>query len=282
MIRDLVVSMRPWQWYKNSLVFVALVFSGNLFNIRMFTLTVLGSIVFCIASSSQYIFNDIIDRERDMKHPIKSRRPIASGRLPPRLAAIYAALLLLTSLLISINLGMKFTLILVLYFTLNALYSLLLKHLLLIDVLAISTGFVLRAIAGALVINVAISPWLILCTFLLALFLALCKRMNELVLLSNAAEHRKVLTLYSKEGIEQLLSITTSMVIISYSLYTFFSGHYEMMATIPVVIYALFRYLLLSHLNNFEEGMEILFKDRGIIFSILTWLLAILVILYLG
>lgn len=281
MFKELIISMRPQQWYKNFLIFVALVFSQNLLNLHMLKLSILGFIAFCMASSSQYLLNDIIDKEKDQKHPKKSKRPIASGKLPINIATFSALLLLILALLLSYSINIIFLCAVIFYLTLNFIYSIFLKEIVLMDVLTISIGFVIRAVAGAFAIGVAISPWLILCTFLLALFLALGKRRHEMIILGNVAkEHRNVLKLYSKDAIEHMLSITTSMTIISYSLYTF-SESLEMMITIPVVIYAMFRYLLRVYTENFGGETELIFKDREILVSIVIWVMLVICILYL-
>ncbi|MCS7118786.1 MAG: decaprenyl-phosphate phosphoribosyltransferase [Archaeoglobaceae archaeon] len=210
MLKDLFISMRPQQWYKNFLVFAALVFSKNLLDLELLKLTILGFIAFCLASSSQYIFNDILDREKDKRHPKKCKRPIASGKISLPIAIAFSAILLIFSILISLLLNFWFLMAIISYLILNSLYSAFLKNLVLFDVLTISAGFVIRAISGCFIINVLISPWLILCTFLLAIFLALGKRRHELILLEeNAKKHREVLGLYSKEAVDQMLSIMT-------------------------------------------------------------------------
>lgn len=281
MLKDLFISMRPQQWYKNLLVFAAIVFSGNMFNLELLMMTLLGFIAFCLAASSQYIFNDISDREKDRIHPKKRGRPIASGRISLSVAIISSIVMLSASLAISYSINFLFLLSVLSYLLLNLTYSLFLKNLVLFDVLTISAGFVIRAISGCLIINVLISPWLVLCTFLLAIFLTLGKRRHELVLLNEEAkEHREVLGLYSKETVEHMLSIATSMSIISYSLYTFFSERLEMMLTIPVVLYGMFRYLLLVHTKNFGGETELVFKDRGLFLSIVLWIFIVVLLLY--
>lgn len=282
MLKDLLISMRPQQWYKNFLVFAALVFSKNLLDLELLKLTILGFIAFCLASSSQYIFNDILDREKDKRHPKKCKRPIASGKISLPIAIAFSAILLIFSILISLLLNFWFLMAIISYLILNSLYSAFLKNLVLFDVLTISAGFVIRAISGCFIINVLISPWLILCTFLLAIFLALGKRRHELILLEeNAMKHREVLGLYSKEAVDQMLSIATSITIISYSLYTFFAESLEMMLTIPVVIYGMFRYLILVHTKNFGGETELVFKDRALTLSIITWIILVTFLLYL-
>lgn len=280
MIKDLFISMRPQQWYKNLLVFAALVFSKNMFNLELLKLTILGFIAFCLASSGQYILNDILDKEKDRKHPKKCKRPIASGKISIKVAVTYSIMIFSVSLATSYLLNFWFLLAVLSYLLLNSTYSILLKNFVLLDVLTISAGFVIRAISGCFLINVLISPWLVLCTSFLAIFLALSKRRHELVFLNEEAkDHRKVLGLYSKEVVEHMVSTAASMAIISYSLYTF-SENIEMMLTIPLVLYGMFRYLLLIHTKNFGET-ELFFKDKGLFFSIVLWILMVIILLYI-
>lgn len=280
MLKGLFISMRPWQWYKNTLLFVALIFSRNLFNLELFKATALGFAAFCLASGSQYIFNDILDRERDRMHPKKCRRPIASGMVSIYAAAVFATSILTLSFIISLQLSLTFFVTVLGYFLLSSLYSVLLKNLVLLDVLIVSIGFVIRAIAGCFAINVAISPWLILCTFSLATFLALGKRRHELVLLKvNAKGHRETLGLYSREAIDHLLTAATSITVVSYSLYTF-TESLKMMVTIPIAVYGLFRYLLLIHTKGVGDEPAIAFKDKGLLLSVVLWTMLIIVALY--
>jgi 4-hydroxybenzoate polyprenyltransferase len=279
MLKDLITLLRPKQYYKNFLIFAGIIFSGNLLNTALLITSILGFIAFCLASSGQYIFNDIMDREKDKKHPKKRNRPIAAGRVKIPVAAILSALLLVSSILLSFHLKFEFMVAVVAYLVMNFLYSSALKQIVLLDVFVISGGFVLRAIAGCLLLSVAISPWLIVCTLLLALFLALGKRRNELLILgSDAKSHRNTLGEYTINAIDQMLSMTASATIVAYSLYTFFS-HSNLMLTIPIVIYALYRYILLINKGN-SDANELIFKDRGIVASVLVWILVVLVMLY--
>jgi 4-hydroxybenzoate polyprenyltransferase len=279
MLKDLITLLRPKQYYKNFLIFAGIIFSGNLLNTALLITSILGFIAFCLASSGQYIFNDIMDREKDKKHPKKRNRPIAAGRVKIPVAAILSALLLVSSILLSFHLKFEFMVAVVAYLVMNFLYSSALKQIVLLDVFVISGGFVLRAIAGCLLLSVAISPWLVVCTLLLALFLALGKRRNELLILgSDAKSHRNTLGEYTINAIDQMLSMTASATIVAYSLYTFFS-HSNLMLTIPIVIYALYRYILLINKGN-SDANELIFKDRGIVASVLVWILVVLVMLY--
>lgn len=269
---DILTSMRPQQWYKNLILFVSIIFSLNILNVEMWSTVIFACIIFCMLSGSEYIINDVIDIESDRKHPVKCKRPLASGKLKKTHALVFAAILIISVVAGSYFINIPFLIISISYLMLILFYSLILKHLIIVDVLVISLGFVMRAVAGGIAINVRISPWLIVCTFLLALFLALGKRRHELNLLGIQAEdHRKNLAEYSNEMLDQMLSITTGALIMSYSLYTFFVENYFMMLTIPVIIYGLFRYLFLVHTRNYGGEPEMLFKDKGMQISMILW-----------
>jgi len=232
-------------------------------------------------SGSEYIINDVIDIESDRKHPVNYKRPLASGKLKKTHALVFAAILIIGVVAGSFLINIPFLIISISYLMLILFYSLILKNLIIVDLLVISIGFVMRAVAGGIAINVSISPWLIVCTFLLALFLALGKRRHELNLLGNkAGDHRTNLAEYSNEMLDQMISITTGALIISYSLYTFFVENYFMMLTIPVIIYGLFRYLFLVHSRNFGGEPEMLFKDKGMLISMILWGILVVLVLY--
>lgn len=281
MFEPIILSIRPRQWYKNLIVFIAIVFSHNLASTSAWIDSITAFIIFCLLSGSVYLINDIIDIKKDRQHPTKRKRPIASGKLKRSHASIIALILLTGSLYGAFSLNTLFGLVSTSYFLLFMMYSLWLKHIVIVDILTISTGFVIRAIAGAVAISVVFSPWLVICTFLLALFLALGKRRHELVLLgSNANNHRKILDDYSVPMLEQMISIITSSLIVSYSMYTFLTGNYYMMLTIPFAIYGLFRYLHLIHSNEFGGEPEMIFKDHPTLLNLLAWTTTTIVILY--
>ncbi|RZN35094.1 MAG: decaprenyl-phosphate phosphoribosyltransferase [Methanosarcinales archaeon] len=272
MLRRLIVSMRPKQWYKNLILFVGIVFSMNLMDPGMGFTVILAFVIFCMLSGSEYIINDIIDLEKDRMHPIKRNRPIASGKLKIPLALLFATLLIICVGVGSWLINARFLAISIIYLILILLYSLFLKHIIIVDLLVISIGFVIRAVAGCLAIDVFISPWLIICTFLLALFLVLGKRRHELILLGDETKnHRKVLEEYSTEMLDQMISITTSALIISYLMYTFIANNIYMMLTIPFAIYGIFRYLFLIHSRNIGGEPEMLFKDKGMLVCMISW-----------
>jgi 4-hydroxybenzoate polyprenyltransferase len=282
MLKYLIISIRPKQWYKNSLLFVGIVFSANILNASMWVQVILAFVYFCMLSAGEYLINDLIDIKRDQKHPIKRKRPIASGQLKASYAILFALILIVAALLGSyLTVNTQFFIISAAYVLLTLLYSLVLKHLIIADVLAISIGFVLRAIAGCLAIGVFISPWLIVCTLLLALLLALGKRRGELVSLGEeAASHRASLSRYSTEMLNQLIGITTGASIVSYFMYTFFIGNYYMMITAPFVVYGLFRYLFLIHRENFGGEPEKILQDGPTLINIAIWALLVVLVLY--
>lgn len=281
MFKEIIISMRPKQWYKNFVLFVGIIFSLNLFNIHMWITVLFSFIIFCLVSGSEYIINDIMDKEKDKIHPRKRNRPIASGKLNTSNALIFVVLMLCVAFMGAYIINIQFLGIALAYFLLIVLYSLFLKHIALVDVLTISLGFVLRAIAGCFAIKVSISPWLILCTFLIALFLALGKRRHEVILLENGAnKHRKVLENYSPEMLDKMMTIVTSTLIMSYSLYTFLTSNTWMMVTIPIVLYGIFRYILLVNSKNMGGEPEMLFKDKGMVSCIVLWVISIFGVLY--
>lgn len=282
MIKELANSARPKQWYKNVVVFAGLVFSFNLFDTSMLLKTVLAAVIFCAISSTVYIFNDIHDKEKDRKHPKKKFRPIASGRISIRLAGLAGIVVLVFCLLLSyFLLNMMFFIIALSYFVLIDLYTYWLKKMAVVDVMIISIGFVLRAIAGVVAIGVVLSPWLILCTFLLAMILAFGKRKQEIALHGEKSkEHRQSLQLYSAEMIDNFINISATLIIISYSLYTFLAASIWMMITIPFVIFAVLKYMQLLNLKILGEETEMIFKNKAMVINIVLWLIVSLLILY--
>jgi 4-hydroxybenzoate polyprenyltransferase len=279
-------SLRPKQWTKNLLVFAGLVFTYNLLNPGMLSRVVLAFVAFCMLSSAGYLWNDLRDAPADRLHPIKRLRPIAAGLVEPWLAATIALGLGTAGLVLAFSLGTSFLLVASLYVLLTVSYSLWLKHLVLIDVFGISAGFVLRAVGGAVVIGVPVSPWLYVCTVLVSLFLGLGKRRNELELLAaGAAGHRKNLEEYSLELVDQLILIVASVTIMAYSLYTFSADNlprdHSMMLTIPLVVYGLFRYLYLVRVKRQGGAPEdLLLTDPGLLGTAVAWVLVSVLVLY--
>ena len=300
-ILAIVRAMRPKQWTKNLAIFVGIVFAQRLFVPSLFERACVAFVVFCLASSFIYILNDLLDLENDRQHPVKRRRPLASGTLPVSwaIAAMGVLLLLcaaLTSLIFTIpggkpdifaSLGgssLLFTLTVASYLLLMVLYSARLKHVVLLDVFIIASGFALRILAGAVVIPVEISPWLYLVTILLSLFLALNKRRHEMVLLQGeASNHRQILKEYSLPLLDQMIAIVTAATLMAYSLYTFQgpTGNHRLMITIPLVLYGMFRYLYLVYMRM-EGGSpeEVLLRDRHMLGTVVLCAAVIIITLY--
>lgn len=280
MLRALIVSLRPKQWTKNALLFAGYLFTiqqGHSSNELLRTVAAFG--VFCGISGATYIINDVIDVERDRKHPAKRKRPIADGSLPAPVAIVAAALILGGALYGALRLGGHFFYSTLAYLLLSASYSALLKHVVIVDVLCIAAGFVVRAAAGAVVIDVRISPWLLLCTTLLALFLGLAKRRSELLTLDDGPEHRATLGQYTATMLDQMLNVTASATLMAYCLYTFTgstgSHHPAMMATIPFVVYGLFRYMFLIQSRNAGGSPElVLLEDKPMLLNMVLYIAA--------
>ena len=283
--RALVVSLRPRQWPKNAVVLVGLVFARELGQPEQVLRAVLGALLFCLLSGAVYLVNDLLDVEKDRLHPLKRTRPLASGQLSPLTAGVVAVLLVAGSLFAAYLLSPAFCAVALGYLGLQALYVGWLKHVVILDVMALAGGFVLRAVAGAVVVGVPISPWLYVCTMLLALFLALGKRRQELVLLEdNAGEHRPALEQYTVALLDHLLQVVTTSLLVAYMLYTFFAEtlprNRAMMLTIPFVLYGLFRYLYLVYARG-EGGSpeEVLLRDRPMALCVVLWAVASVAIL---
>jgi 4-hydroxybenzoate polyprenyltransferase len=285
---NLLISLRPRQWAKNLLVF-----AGLLFGLRLFDPGAVGRAfaafgVFCVLSGVVYLINDIADRDVDRQHPHKSQRPIASGALSVPAAVTSAIGLGVVALLGAFMLGPRFFIIAALYLALLALYSGLLKHIVIIDVLTIAVGFVLRAVAGAVAVNVDISHWLLVCTTLLALFISLAKRRHELLLLADgAAGHRPILGEYTPYLLDQMIAVVTASTLIAYIFYTIspeteqkFGTHW-LGLTIPFPLYGIFRYLYLVHQR--EGGgspADLLLTDRPLLACVTLWALSVVLIIY--
>lgn len=279
---NFIKTLRPKQWTKNLLVFAALVFSIKSVGwIQVFN-SVIGFILFSFVSGAVYVLNDFVDREQDQYHPEKKYRPMASGALNPYAALILGSLLLVGSLSVAFYMDWLFALILVVYFVINVLYTFKLKHVVIIDLMVVASGFVLRSIGGALIIDRMFTPWFLIVTMLLSLFLAISKRRHELMMLkSNKGFHRRVLNYYSPELLDQLNSIVTTATIMSYSLYTFTSSNtIHLMWTIPLVIYGIFRYLYLIHMEDKGGSPEkVLLEDKHILVTVILYGISVVLIL---
>ncbi|MCA9858645.1 MAG: decaprenyl-phosphate phosphoribosyltransferase [Thermomicrobiales bacterium] len=282
----LIRALRPVQWPKNLLVYAALIFSVNVFELRKFFDATGAFICFCAASSAIYLLNDIRDREQDAHHPVKQFRPIASGRVAPTTAMGMAVVLAVGSVLGAYLVDRQLALVVGVYLVLMAAYSFGLKSVVLLDVIMISIGFVLRAAAGAVAIDVPISPWLYICSMLLALLLGFGKRRHELLMLRDeASQHRTNLDAYSVPLLDQIIAVTSSSAVVAYSVYTFTSPalpeNHSMMLTIPIVLYAVFRYLFLIYKEHLGGAPELLFiRDRPTQLAIVLWALLSVGILY--
>jgi 4-hydroxybenzoate polyprenyltransferase len=302
-MRALLAAMRPRQWTKNLVVFVGVIFAQRLLAPSSIERATLAFLIFCLASSCIYLLNDLLDLEGDREHPVKRNRPLASGRLPTSWAIVTMGLLLLLCAgLIAIiftipikpqvdtfaHLGganLLFTLAVVTYLVVMVLYGVWLKHVVLLDVFIIAGGFVLRILAGTVVVPVYISPWLYLVTILLSLFLALSKRRHELILLQEqASNHRKILKEYSIPMLDQMITIVAAATVMAYSLYTFQgpTGNQRLMVTIPLVLYGMFRYLYLVYMRM-EGGSpeEVLLRDRHMLITVVLCTTIIIAVLYI-
>lgn len=289
MFTALFKTMRPRQWSKNIFVFAALVFDKQLFHVSAFLHTLAGFALFCLISSSVYIFNDIVDIEADRQHPVKKNRPLPSGQLSISAAWIAGIILVAVTLTLGYLMDPEFDLVLLAYFLLNLAYSRWLKHIPILDVLVLATCFVLRVEGGVSLIDVQrFSPWLYVVMTLLALYLGFGKRRAELALLSeDAGSHRKVLQGYTIPLLDQYIMIVSGTTIVAYSLYTFSApnvpANHSMMLTIPFVVYAIFRYMYLIEVEHSGGAPEeILLSDRPLQIAMLLWAVAVLAVFYLS
>lgn len=303
-IKSIFISARPIQWLKNFSLFAAIVFTGHLFDYDKLVIVILAAIIFSILASSIYLINDVIDVKADRMHPFKRSRPIANGDLPISLAISIAALAALTSLFLASWLSFFFFLVCLSYFLLQTGYSLYLKNFAILDVLIIAAGFILRVYAGALVINVHLSVWFLLCVISVSLFLSVGKRRAELSILSEQAPtHRKTLGVYPVSLLDQYLSIFASSAWISWALFTFFEppplthriffflnfpqtfagiGKW-LMITIPIVVYGIMRYLKIIYEGERAQSPEkVLLSDRPLLWTVVLWAIAVIIIIYGG
>jgi len=289
-LRSILVSMRPSNWVKNLFLFAALIFAGRLLDFNAFLLTLAGFFLFSFGSSGIYLINDIADIEKDKLHPEKSQRPIPSGALSVNTAGVTAALLLLVALVGGFLINSLFGIVTAVYILVNIAYSFYLKHVVILDVMSIAISFVLRVVAGAEIIGVPSSEWLILCTLLLSLFLGFAKRRHELLILeTKATGHRAVLEHYSPYFLDQMTAIVTASTVMSYAVYTISDETVrkfhtkDLIYTVPFVLYGIFRYLYLVHKK--EEGgnpTKILLTDVPLILNVLAWVLVCAYIIYRG
>jgi 4-hydroxybenzoate polyprenyltransferase len=283
----LLASLRPRQWVKNLFVFAGVIFSQQLLTPRVWP-ALAAFAIFCGLSGAIYLFNDVADVDKDRLHPSKCRRPVASGALPIGAAIAFGALLLAGCLAAAFRLSPAFGLVALFYGVLLTAYSLWLKHLVILDVLTVAAGFVLRAVAGAVAVDVEISGWLLICTILIALFLALGKRRHEYrSLTGDAAAHRPILSEYSEGFLDQMISVVTASTVTTYALYTMSPEtvtkfHTRLLPlTLPFVLYGIFRYLYLLYRRDLGGNpSDLLVTDRGLLLDALLWMLATLAIIY--
>jgi 4-hydroxybenzoate polyprenyltransferase len=285
---NLLISLRPGQWTKNLFVFAALVFAQRLTDTDAVVNAGVAFFVFCALSATVYVVNDVLDREQDRRHPLKSHRPIASGALSPALALIVAAVLGIAAIIVALGLGWHFFQIAAGFLVLLIAYSAVLKHIVILDVLTIAAGFALRAAAGAAAIAVPISHWLLVCTTLLALFIALSKRRHELTLLTETAiDHRPILGDYTPYLLDQMISVVTASTLIAYAFYTISPettakfGTDLLSLTILFPLYGIFRYLYLVHRRD-KGGSpaELVVNDRPLLVCVGLWALSVILIIY--
>lgn len=285
---DVVRLLRPTQWSKNSVLFAALIFSKHLFVVWDVFLTVLAFAAFCCVSSGAYVMNDLRDCERDRQHPLKSLRPLPSGRVSRGTAVVLALALMTAGLIGATLLDPAFGGLTLLYVVLQVAYTFWLKETVILDVMAIASGFVIRAVAGGVLIHVPVSPWLIICTFLLALFLGFSKRRHELILLDDrATDHRTSLREYSPYFLDQMIAVVTASTVVAYAIYTVSPevreklGTEKLYLTIPFVLFGIFRYLYLVHQK--EEGgnpTQLLLSDRPLQVDVVLWIATAALLLY--
>ncbi|HEX5110160.1 MAG TPA: decaprenyl-phosphate phosphoribosyltransferase [Vicinamibacterales bacterium] len=287
-IGPLLQAMRPEQWTKNLLVFAGLIFAGRLFDLDATARAFAGFAIFCGLSAAVYLLNDILDHNVDRQHPLKRSRPVASGELSVATALSTAVVLGTASLAGALALGPQFALTAFAYLALFVVYSVALKHVVIVDVLTIAAGFVLRSIAGAVVLSVPFSSWLLVCSTLLALFLALSKRRHELTLLGETAiGHRRILQEYSPYLLDQMISVVTASTLIAYSVYATSAdtaarlGTTRLGLTIPFVLYGIFRYLYLVHQKSGGGSPSaLLLTDRSLLTCVALWTASVVLLLY--
>jgi 4-hydroxybenzoate polyprenyltransferase len=288
MISALAAAMRPKQWSKNLVIFAGLIFAQKFFQFDSLRISLLAFVAFCLNSSAVYLINDVKDLEQDKIHPTKKNRPLPSGLLTPAQAVIASIVLSAISLTLAFFLNAHFGFLLAAYWLMMMTYSFKLKHVVIVDILVISAGFIIRALSGAIVLDVMISRWLIACAIFLSLFLILAKRRNETIELGEAAsEHRAILEEYGQRFLDQMIAVVTACTIFSYVLYTAdpetvakFQTH-NLILTVPFVIYGIFRYLYLVYQRNLGGRPEmILLSDRPLILSVVLWIVSSMIIVY--
>ncbi|HSM51782.1 MAG TPA: decaprenyl-phosphate phosphoribosyltransferase [Thermoanaerobaculia bacterium] len=281
MLVALLQSLRPAQWTKNLFVLAPLLFARRLSDPQAVGAALLAFASFCAAASAVYLLNDVADRERDRAHPLKRHRPVASGRLAPAAATVAALLLAAAAAAGAVRLGARFGLLRGAYLAINVLYTLVLKGLVILDVMAIAAGFLLRVLAGAAAIAVAVSHWLLLCTGFLALFLGFSKRRHELLLSAGATDGREVLAHYSPAFLDQMINVVTASTVVCYALYAVDAqtvakfGSERLILTLPMVLFGIFRYLYLAYqVRDPRSPTEAILTDPPFLGNLLLWVAA--------
>ncbi|TGK84592.1 decaprenyl-phosphate phosphoribosyltransferase [Leptospira noumeaensis] len=280
--------MRVPQWIKNVILFAGLIFSKKIFELPSLTKVCLAFLCFSLVASCQYVFNDFLDQKEDATHPEKKHRPLASGELDSGIALAITGVILPVALIGAYKLSPVFFYLTIFYLLFNMLYSKVLKHIVILDVMSISIGFVLRAIAGAVVIGVEFSHWLLLCTFMLALFWGFSKRRGEInILKTDAGKHRKILEEYSIEFLDLMMAVVATLTLVSYVMYTVSPetakslGTPYMVYTVPVVVYAVFRSLYIIYIKNMGHNpTKAILTDVSVLISGFIWLLLILFLMF--
>lgn len=288
-MRAYLILARPHQWIKNGFLLAPLIFSKHLFETSYVSLSLQAFFVFCLAASTIYILNDILDREVDRFHPVKRKRPIAAGTITVRNALLFTLPLVLLLVVLISNLNRAFMLVVLLYVVINVLYSLGLKKIVLLDVFIVALGFMLRVIGGAVVINVEISHWLVLCTLFVSLFLAVSKRRGELILAKNTDDYsgRSVVQEYEIDFLDQAITVSAAGMAISYALYTVAErtvrifGTEHLIFTTVFVLFGIFRYLYLMRKKGSEDNPTyLLLTDLPMLVNITAWFIACIMIIY--
>ncbi len=287
-IKNYIILIRPYQWVKNIILFAGLIFGKKLNDPEAILRAVSAFFLFSFIASCQYVINDYIDRKEDAMHPEKKHRPLASGAIEPNTALFTTVIVFSFSLTLSYAISPIFFYLVGFYFFFNLLYSIYLKHIVILDVMSISIGFVVRAIAGAVVVNVDFSHWLLLCTFMLSLYWGFGKRRGELILLNDSARHhRKILHEYSVVYLDLMLAVTATMTLMSYVLYTVSPstaqnlGTDKMIYTIPIVVYAIFRSLYIIYIKNLGHNpTKAILTDLSVLLSGFFWLVLVSFLMY--
>ena len=281
-LKDFVDLIRVRQWYKNLVIFIPILFSLNLFEPSFLFRTILCFISLSLISSSYYIVNDIIDIKKDRYHPEKANRPLASNKIKVITAIFIVSIFALASILLALSLSYIFTWLVIFLFLFTLIYSLYLKKELLVDAIAVSINFVVKAISGVFLINVPLSPWIVVSAFFLALFLVFGKRKSDLITLGKkAADHKSSLKYYSVELLNTLLTSTISILLLSYALYAVLVNRLYLLLTLPIAFYLLFRYLdLINKGSEIARHPERIIRDKRMLIGILLWIILVVIILY--